>query len=590
MQKTKKFWTITLTVSLLIYFAVILWAVFRSLELTDESLFLLKYETPFLYEKILPSFSCFGLIIHKLTAWIDPQICHFRLIRLMADIAGTIILYIGFWSWIKTFFRDKNLGIWSNTTVLLFLLLGTLASYIPYYQIISYNSLNNFFLYSSLGVIMLHISGRTHNSLPYIAGFLAGFNIFIKFPSSILFTFFAFILFKFDRGNSLKFITGLLTAVIAYFLLIESPEAFIKGINIALENIPSTYNEFWGNLAYTIFGAAVLILWYFKYTLSLLIAGLILNLFDLGKRKKVILKAVFTLSAAFLVYETTVNELYFIRLGVLVFIAVILMQVLIIQFRLLKNMHKSEEFKHIQLKSLPVAATILLLPLVLMVGSGSNPLYQCYIHLTPLFAFLIFLSILECNFFKKVKFQFILPFVFIVFIFLHLWNRLIFDPFKIPAPMPAQNYEVTSIPKLKNIKVDLKKRQFLTETQDLLLNAGFEKGDYLIGLDIPGIVYLFDGVSPGNVGWYIADTKHANFNCKGITRAKRCLKPHDSVYLLLPEENINRKDNAVKDFYSCLRENGFLNNYEVIGTTVNPYISSDWVTSDYKMILYKEKI
>ncbi len=590
MEKTKNFWTIFLSISSIVYLSVILWAVFRSLEMTDESLFLMKYETPFLYEKVLPSFSSFGIIIHKLTDWFDPKIFHFRLLRILTDVTGASILYFGFWSWIKSFYNKDNFDFWTGSSALLFILLGTLASYIPYYQIISYNSLNSFFLYSSLGLILLYLSGKNHNFFLYAAGFIAGFNFFIKFPSSILFGVFVFILFKFNIDNIIKFITGYLLAILAYFLFIESPESFINGIYLSLNNIPSTYSGFWSNLIYSIFGTIILILWYYKYTLTFFITGLILNLYELGNKKDIILKIIFILALLSFIYETAINELYFIRLGAFIFFAIISIEILIIIFKLIKNRDKIEKFKIILSKSLPIAGIIFLLPLILMVGTGSNPLYQCYIHLTPLFVFLIFLNILEFNLFKKSKFQFILPAIFIAFIFMHLWNRLIFDPFKIPASMPAQKYEINSISKLKNIKVDFKTKKFLTETQYLLTKADFKKGDYLIGLDISGLVYLFDGVSPGNVGWYISDEKHRNFNCNGIKSAKTELLQQQNVYFFLPDEDIKRKDNSVKDFYSCLRKNGFLNNYEVIGTTVNPYISSDWVTSNYKMTLYKEKI
>ena len=141
-----------------------------------------------------------------------------------------------------------------------------------------------------------------------------------------------------------------------------------------------------------------------------------------------------------------------------------------------------------------------------------------------------------------------------------IWGTL-WTPYNLSVPMAGQTQPLRAAGIRGQVLVDAKTAAFVAQLEKLLAEGGFRSGDPLFAFyDLPGLVYICGGVSPG-VGWYFSGRDARNCHALDITS-----QPLGKACIIL-----NRPMGT--DLISCLREHGlvFPENYRLVGTAVSSY-------------------
>ncbi len=583
-------WNIFLSLSFLAIFFILIWASFRGFEITDEGLYMLHIENPQYYDFI----SRYHVLVNKLLGWIGPEIYKYRLVNRFVNIAGSFIFYFGFWSWLKTFVKNDEYNFWNKLSVFLFIAIGNLMTMFILLQSVNYYNLNNFFILGSAGFLLLHIAKTKNNEKPLfpllLCGFFGAMGFFVKYPSMILFLFSTFIILMLEHKrlhNLLLLAGGFLTGIVLYFGLFETPQVFMEEfISLNKMNIQNqSHNPVRLILEYINSLSIMFITSFYMFVIPLIFLVMNAMLQKIDKIPSVYKKFIFVLFISLAVFSL----LYEIHLMKFVMAMVILLVSIffLITFLLLSHSQKEVQLyiKNISqgYKDLLVIILIFLMPFIMSFGSANNIIMMSFNHIAPWFAIFILLShseVLGSEMYKK--YSKIIPVFILFFSMFCLLIFFIADPFRINGNYLKQDYSLndTNIPKLKNLHVTEQTYYFVHNLKELFNKSGFKKGDYLYGFAICGIVYAFDGISPGKIAMYGPETMLGEMpNIYGYTNALKSGNLHKS-YFLLPEncrEKICRK----------IKSEEFFKDYEVVGKIYNPYPSIDRNYPATPLILYK---
>jgi hypothetical protein len=217
-----------------------------------------------------------------------------------------------------------------------------------------------------------------------------------------------------------------------------------------------------------------------------------------------------------------------------------------------EKMDRNMELK----KVMPVVIFLLLLPFIMSFGTNIPIVLMAYQHIMPWFAFCILMSMLGITVLKlDYKFHFILPTLALFFAWSYFLGIFMFSPVR---GIIYQNYQVTNVEKLKHMRVDYSSKKFIEDTYNIMIKAGFKKGDDLIALDIPFFAYAFEANSPG-ASWYSVEIPQNN--CKILASIHSRLK---NAYFILP----STIDPA---FFRCIKSYGIFENHKLAGYSVVPY-------------------
>ncbi len=153
-----------------------------------------------------------------------------------------------------------------------------------------------------------------------------------------------------------------------------------------------------------------------------------------------------------------------------------------------------------------VVGILLALPLAAAFGTNNTLQWQIWLHITPWMALLLLLFQET----QRSRLSWGLGWVIFAFATAWLWSEWMLGylswPYRLADNRLAQteSLQVRSA-RLNGIKVDSKTKLFLEEFDQIVAATKFQRGDGVIALyDMPGIVYLMEGYSPGEP-WYMVD-------------------------------------------------------------------------------------
>ncbi len=266
---TKKNFLFLFLFAVFVTLAVIVWAMNKGFNLSDEGFYIAGYDRLIEFPFWL---SAFKFLTVNTFSKIGSGLIYFRIIRLVLTITGSLFLSFTLWGLLKKFNFIKNKN--EKRTLIslsLFCLMGSLAGYGLGPQTLSYNHYTLFFGNLFLGLIFLGFTNsdnRKKNMLISAAlGIVCGLEFFVKIPTTILLSFLflsmQFILFKQLRWFSIinSFIFALFAILAFSFISFpSSPKSILNeyyyvisfiskfythDVNYVIKNYIVGFNDFW---------------------------------------------------------------------------------------------------------------------------------------------------------------------------------------------------------------------------------------------------------------------------------------------------------------------------------------------------------
>ena len=490
--------------------AIIIWGSNKGFDLTDEGLYLLKYQN---HQECFAYFSQFHIIVRKLFGWMGPTILNLRIARLILTIASTFIMTYGLVSWLKTFYKMKTE---TKTGLLIFsiTLIGSFLSYTFGAQSLSYNHLISFCLLLSTGLVFIALSRYratgTKFLLYFMAGLFTGMAVFIKITSALPFiliiTVYIYLHHKKikGKGTAISFAslyTGIGAFILIYFLSISSLNDYMQNfgeITKASTREPGNYT-----LGFYIKDTALTLLKIIEYGVFALIA---LSFFHTLQHvlKKMKLKQFNPFSARFIMKGLSLPALVvmaYLLYDKLLYLHFAGPYLLIFMFAPCIMVFNFLKKKNQKVPGFHFWSTTLLLFIIPFIGAlGSN---NGLIINSIYFAGFWFAGLFIFYYEQLISRQSLLAIVFILNILclIAFPKNYIRDPYRQLA-LTKQIEQLTQLPNGKHILVDASTKQYLTQIYETLKNNGFKQHDPIIGTyKIPGIIYLVDGTAPGSIIW-----------------------------------------------------------------------------------------
>lgn len=207
---------------------------------------------------------------------------------------------------------------------------------------------------------------------------------------------------------------------------------------------------------------------------------------------------------------------------------------LIVRCHLTLRPHLKAESKELQ--KIWVGLILLLLPLGAAFGTNNTLLWQIWLHVSPWFGLLLF------AFMETQTNDWIWPlgWLLLTFTVTWMWAQWMTTYFLRPYRLEEDRLSQTELLRVRSsrfygLKVDSLTRSFLEEFDAILSKSKFEPGMGVIALyDMPGLVYLSEGLSPGDP-WYLRDEPWADRLIENIWDSKL---PRKSA-LILTNQTVN---------------------------------------------------
>ncbi len=517
--------------------AVIVLTLNRGFDFTDEGGFLLSYENIEIYRGGIYNYH---IIINKLTNWLDPGIIEYRWMSFVITFLSSFILAFGFHKWIK--FNFKQPFFFKNFLFLFFFLsIGNFLFYFPGLHTIYNNTLTNFFLQGSTGLLFFVLakepvqlikSGKRLLILSLI-GVLCAFSFFVKFPTGVLQVFSYFtILFFYFSNQSLKrrfilpiwFLLGVLLGILIYFISFQSPSEwyfhFRKEYKMLSDHSSGLILK---NYLFEIYTLVKFCIKNFVWLITIpawIIIKQHFHLFLDSKTVKWIEGLLILLLGAFFIFELYYLEFY--RSAFLnwpwrnayFYIIIICLQLAIIFAAIYPKV-----FSHLKKIKLNynISLIILLMLATPFIGAfgTANPIFLNSLgHAAPWFVVIIIFSIFLFQYFNK---KLVLLF-FVLIPSLVTTSQIIdgnlFMPYysifnKNKSNFFDQTEKVDEIELLEGVYVDAQTKEFLIDLNHIFEENDYRKGYPVFGFHMPGVIYLLEGVSPG-VPYYFNKDRDIN--------------------------------------------------------------------------------
>lgn len=598
-----------------LWFVVIITACFRLLtlnkgfDITDEGYCLLGFEP---LQERLEVISSFHTIVFKLFAWANPGIIAYRSLSLIITILASIFFGFSFWYWFKTVISPQKL-IFSRSFILLLLLFGGFALDYDSYATLNYNTLNNAANLGQAGLVLIALTVKPEQAinswkfkLLWLAtGFLAAFQFFIKPPSAINFmALLSLILLLYQRKLYWRYyiivacclIIGFISGILAYFGVFQNFEHYqeLLARNLAAQNTNLLGDS---SMSLPILNNPIVVFWrrllgefkqwifvFFKtiwfYLGSFLLATIYFSDKYLKKQKNLrffnILVWVFAVLIIILLVEPLILHLVSAKpfapilrennitknyYSVFAFLLVILFAVNWGKFQLKTLGLDKDRFW----KIISIAIFFFLLPGIAAMGTNTSTTILAARNIVPWLALIIILLTAISQQAKAQNFVYLFVFSLIFWLLIKINYVQIYKPYRLVENRLQQTESVNLIqPHAKYLKVDIRTKKFLEELTNLVQKTNFKPGDPIIALyDMPGLVYLMDGVSPGAT-WYFGEPRETpKRTCSNITYSSL---DKSKAILLVNNEIESQVSN-------CLKVQGvnFPSNYQKVGEVFNPY-------------------
>lgn len=517
--------------------AVIVVTLNRGFDITDEGGFLLSYENIEIYRGGIYNYH---IIINKLTNWLDPGIIEYRWMSFAITILSSFILAYGFHKWVKCNFEQSVL--FKNFLFsFLFLSIGNFLFYFPGLHTIYNNTLTNFFLQGSTGLLLYILaeeplqllrSGKRLIILSLI-GVLCAFSFFVKFPTGILQTiaYFTILFLYFKKPNlrrkfiiPLWFLFGVLLGVFIYFIFFQSPSEwyyYFRKEYIMLSDHSS--GLILKNYLFEVYSLVKFCIKYFFWLLTIPAWIIIKKHFKLNFRSKTgrLIEGFLILVLGLLF----IFELYYLEFHRSAFLnwpwrnAYFYIIIICLQLSIIFSGIYPKVLAHLKKIKLDYKISLILLLMLVTPFIGAfgtaNPIFLNSLgHAAPWFVVIIIFSIFLFRYYNT---KLVLVFFVLVpslFTTSQIIDGNLFIPYysifnKNKSNFFEQTEKVEEIGLMEGVFVDKKTKKFLIELNNILEENKFRKGYPIFGFHMPGVIYLMEGVSPG-VPYYFNKDRDIN--------------------------------------------------------------------------------
>lgn len=505
------------TAALVIVFGVMVWGLDKGFDVNVEGDYMLSLQRP---EQYL-TFTSFHLMLSKIPNLVGNQIIHYRIMEAVARILPTTFLVVAFAAWVKPVLKLNGT---QKVTAVTFAVIGALMSMAVFPRTISYNGVTYAFIVLSFGCALLGTAdespvnaGWRRKAWLVGAGILAAFTFFVKFTSGTAIAALELVFLLAQRRKlkeALLLPAGILFGFAAYFVLFQSPIDWWK----------STYEAVYAELRSSHSANGMV------SNLQQFIGGHVMHLVLLLGSCTAILIYMRNASAAiktnFARYLCFAFSILVIGLGVSayyykrdVYVAIYAMEMFAILLLASRPLGAKMWIGLISLALLPVTASFgTNCPLLAHMASVMGPWFL----LVAISAFAVAENLATPRTMACVIFSMV------VYSTMQFMNSYIYERYDC-APLVEQCVTVQKPEILKGLKMDERSQQFYEQAEKTLYNAGFRQGDYILSLyDAPGLVYVMNGISPGQA-WYVSWPERDHLNAHFFKTFK--LDPTKNIFL-----------------------------------------------------------
>jgi len=499
----------------------------KGFDLSDEGFLMLNYSHPaepnvFLY---------YTRILHDLLPSSFHGIYAYRLLRFWGSILASYYFSKSLLIWLKPQLKEK-LGSVLKSSLHAYVLVGTLMSYSIFSTALSYNSLTLI-----LGLLMLGAMLRAVKALLlseplafgrhlFFIGLICGFEFFVKFHTSILFslTALAWLIAHCIYHRKLKglirtllfFSLGLIIPFAYVFVSIKAPAPYYHELREALASIGG---HGIGDLKILYISSlseslekSIEQFWFIP--IVALMALVFYRFFARGKwhRTKDVMMAILLAFVLYPywkymqaqhLYESGMRYEYRAIEPFLILGAILFLSYFIASLRKLGN--SGFLFERVMLFAL-----LLLAPGICALGTGNRIMLQCLQYLAFPLALVPVCYIIYKNYLPRFSASVIAALIFLLCLS-QIRSGYFLHPYRLNHPLPEQVYSLPAAAKKEKIQVDKETYDFI-KALSLQVPQAAAKGDSACFVDlcrVPGAVYLMHGRTPGN-GWLSPEYPKAN--------------------------------------------------------------------------------
>ena len=572
---------------------IIIWSLDRGLDITDESLSLLAYLHPDEYPTTL---SMYHVIAGRVTGWMHPTVLGYRWLTLALTVLAALVFTYGFCQWLRRCFgAEPNKGV-NPTLVLPFLLVGHLAPYGLGIRTLAYNSLNNAFLFSASGMLLLVLSQAPQRGIQpitvatslFIVGVLSALDFFVKFPTaSIMFSGALMLIVLHMRRLPLREIAiavgiltlGAVTGLAAYSAGVQSLSrslsnyrAEIQGVSAAGHN-PSSILRSYAQDA----GSLVQVLIY-HFSPAFLLSFVIARCYARGwhrttSRNRYLVSALLAVTLVFTGYKVYALDIldspYFNRSVTFYAYVIIICFEIIILAATYHSATPVEAWGQVARRrsdALLGIALLAALPFVGAIGTVNSIFLNAMLGIGGWFALVLVLGLLiEIRTQSRLA-LFVCIFLPTCFGAAQIAYGTVWKPYLLAAPLLDQTVALQQPASVAGLKVDAATAEFIAELRSMLHRGSFRQNDYILALyNAPGLVYLMGGVSPGTPTYF--ENEHAR-NCRAL---KTAAFDNRAVFVLATRE-------VAPQTVACMQGAGLLfpDAFVELGRIYNPYSASSY--------------
>ena len=471
-------------------FLTIIWGLNKGFDFQDGGFYLLRYQKN---QPFYPGIIFEHILIQKFLPDKFLNILSLRYLSLILNIFGTAFFSFGLYRYLQLELKIKS----SYFKLLLFNFSFLIISYAHSPSDLSYNSLNAFVFFISVGLFLLGYCYKRPFIFLMFAGLIISFSVLIKISAGILailiFSVMIILLFNNVYKNVFGFIGGV-AFTLSFISIFIQPNFFTYFYDgyILLVKGESVYNEnlLLNTTIETLYQLTKL------FIISLFIS---IMLIFFQKSKKVIYKygslAILTI-ILYYSYDRYIERMIFMGyFSAHLFILVIFS---IGAYFLIKSILDKKSITHIykeiktKYKNLLILLFLFILPFVGAFGhAGSSGLMSASRLYFIFFGGLLFIiyKLLMKDIIKWI-------YVFLSFFLLFMGTySYVHYPYRL-LPLYLQNVD------FKGIKYDNETATFLRIVEEKLIENKFKKEQGIIAAyTMPGLIYLMDSFSPGGILW-----------------------------------------------------------------------------------------
>ena len=568
---------------------LMIWAIDKGFDITDEAFFLMLLQNPTGYVEEVTSFH---LIVGKLIGHLEPNIFTYRWLRLVLSMLSALGFAWGFYRWLGRYADRGSRRCAGITLVGVLFLVGGLATF-GGLQTLSYNDLNVHCVLLVAGLLFYLLSRppvRMAWSGVCIAAFIligavTAIDFFIKFPTAILLLAIPIgSMTIHHRGRPWReaalaigwVLVGAAVGASLFFGFVQPAPAWFEKISVGLRIQSTEGHNLQTILELYVRHTGRSVAWFLIFFSPVFaVCAVVTRLAVVGwhrrsLRNQCLLAAITALAALYAlhslyilkVYHTPLYNnartvyLYFLILGIQCTVLLVLYWT--------KRRTRVNSEKPLVGKLLGVTI-LFVLPFVSAWGTNVHLLYRALGNPVPWFALVLLLSLEMTKQLGRWRVGSLCILAVAAFGISQTVYGTVWVPYNLADKLYRQTAVLERPPMVRGLNVDPPTKQFFDEVQSLLRRGDYAEGDRILGLyNLPGLVHLMGGVSPGQPTYWAHEPAR---NCHALRESD----PAATRTFVI----VNREIKEIEpEFLTCMHEAGVLfpERYVELGTVYDPYI------------------